>query len=620
MRLFTLFLFISLDAFAATYYVDTTNSAASDSNNGAQVTPWKTIGKATATVVAGDTVYIQPGLYNEYVTNTTSGSSVNPITFAGARVGGSLLTVIDPSTSISSWSAAPEINSNVWEAVVPFTPSEVTINTQRVAGVYSMGDISSTATNAYRNASSVGLLTGTNWLSFPTNVVMQSGETGNNINSWDGIEALWGTTGGKLYMRKRDGGQPSGVRASGVASCVSLIGRSYIIWSNIAIQNAYSGVLLSGTTNCTVVSNTILNGFTRIVCQSNSLNNLISGNQLTPNYYGYPDPGAWATQSTPDSGHVKREILYDIAKYVITGQQSSWDFAITFASGCTSNTVSGNNIYNGFGEGITINGSLGWVTNTVISGNTIRQMPSIGVLFSEDQFATQVYSNAFLDCNFNMRFHHIGSDNGTRLVFIYRNTSWQSNAYGDHIFLHCSGSSTPNTAWPSFRVYHNSFSAGQAGIEDNGNLYLGGQLTNSWFVNNVFSGAKYLYSTTSAWTNVANVGLFDYNEITTPLPTFPSGIPAGFFGSHNITNATSYEWDINSVPNFKLASDSIAINKAVDITSPFTIGSTTYPALPTGSDVKVGPAWDMGAFEFTNSLSTSLMSVGTVTITTIQSP
>lgn len=57
--------FLSLPVEAATYYVAKSNPAASDSNSGTETTPWKTIQKAANTLVAGDTVYVKAGIYQE---------------------------------------------------------------------------------------------------------------------------------------------------------------------------------------------------------------------------------------------------------------------------------------------------------------------------------------------------------------------------------------------------------------------------------------------------------------------------------------------------------------------------------------------------------------------------
>lgn len=68
-------------ASATTYYVSTSGS---DSNNGTSVsTPWRTIGKATATMVAGDQVRISPGTYSETLTPQSNGTSSNRITYMG---------------------------------------------------------------------------------------------------------------------------------------------------------------------------------------------------------------------------------------------------------------------------------------------------------------------------------------------------------------------------------------------------------------------------------------------------------------------------------------------------------------------------------------------------------
>lgn len=66
---------------AATYYV---SSSGNDGNIGNQLSPWLTVGKATSTAAAGDTVHIVgPTVYAEVVTVAHSGSSGSPIIFKG---------------------------------------------------------------------------------------------------------------------------------------------------------------------------------------------------------------------------------------------------------------------------------------------------------------------------------------------------------------------------------------------------------------------------------------------------------------------------------------------------------------------------------------------------------
>ena len=66
-------------ASAATYYVAKTGS---DSNPGTEAQPWLTIQKAANTLVAGDTVYVKAGTYEEIVRPVNSGTEGNYITYS----------------------------------------------------------------------------------------------------------------------------------------------------------------------------------------------------------------------------------------------------------------------------------------------------------------------------------------------------------------------------------------------------------------------------------------------------------------------------------------------------------------------------------------------------------
>jgi hypothetical protein len=56
--------------------------AGSDSNPGTKAQPWETIQKAADTLIAGDTVYIRAGTYEEQIIAQNSGSAGNYITYA----------------------------------------------------------------------------------------------------------------------------------------------------------------------------------------------------------------------------------------------------------------------------------------------------------------------------------------------------------------------------------------------------------------------------------------------------------------------------------------------------------------------------------------------------------
>ncbi len=64
-------------SFAANYYVDQNHPSASDANAGTLNAPWKTIRYAAETAVAGDTVFIRAGIYNECIYFDHSGNETS---------------------------------------------------------------------------------------------------------------------------------------------------------------------------------------------------------------------------------------------------------------------------------------------------------------------------------------------------------------------------------------------------------------------------------------------------------------------------------------------------------------------------------------------------------------
>ncbi|NIO87475.1 MAG: T9SS type A sorting domain-containing protein [Candidatus Aminicenantes bacterium] len=71
-----IFLLSTTISLATNYYVDRNHSSASDSNPGTLNSPWLTIQHAAETIVAGDTVFIRTGVYNEnvYLENDGNGT------------------------------------------------------------------------------------------------------------------------------------------------------------------------------------------------------------------------------------------------------------------------------------------------------------------------------------------------------------------------------------------------------------------------------------------------------------------------------------------------------------------------------------------------------------------
>lgn len=80
------------------YYVATNGN---DSNPGTEEKPWRTIQKAAGTVVAGDTVYIKEGTYNERVIPKSSGSPGNYITYTAYL--GDMVTIDGTGIPLPNW-------------------------------------------------------------------------------------------------------------------------------------------------------------------------------------------------------------------------------------------------------------------------------------------------------------------------------------------------------------------------------------------------------------------------------------------------------------------------------------------------------------------------------------
>jgi parallel beta-helix repeat protein len=96
------------DAAASTYYVD---PAGNDDGPGTAEAPWQTIQHAASTLLPGDTVIVQPGIYAEAVYVSTSGSAGAPITFQAQP--GAILESPYPGASLSAFDVQPGVGDVV---------------------------------------------------------------------------------------------------------------------------------------------------------------------------------------------------------------------------------------------------------------------------------------------------------------------------------------------------------------------------------------------------------------------------------------------------------------------------------------------------------------------------
>lgn len=589
---------------AATYYVATNGNNAAD---GSVATPWSNIWYAANTVAAGDTVIVEAGEYNEFVTNTVSGTSGNLITFSGQRgSGGEWLTIIDPSTTISNgWVAAAEIGAGVWKQTnMAFAVRELTINHKRVAFPYKAGDISASLASAFPGC---GLTNGLDLLALSSSYIVTN-DFGRAIYFWDGIEAMYCSTGSVCYLRLRDGSNPNGVNIRGSPNhdgtvstgvfypAINIHSNSYITWSNVLVRGAFAGFYLNGgsANNVSISSNYIAGGLSAVIIQNGASNNVVLGNTITCDYYGTTNLGAWENGGAP---YDTRHAVYEMSKNIMGGDSSaSHDDRVDFNTPGNTNLVMWNHIFSSIGSGVTMIGNVSAPTwNTEICSNSIQGHPSVGILLSEGCTQTSIHHNFFSDGNINVRCHHWDTGTETnRVIYLYRNTLWLTNTVGDHLYFHFNNDDGM-TYYPTLWCYHNSFSGGRGGITASSYAPDQEGLKNCFWLDNVFSGTKYYFSDYSTWVTNNLLGAFDWNMTTPPVPNYVTNYPS-WFGTNNIKSPSAV-WNTNTVPDFRLPDGSPAINAALDLTQSFAIGGTNYSALPRGSEVKVGPAWDMGALE-----------------------
>ena len=211
-----LVVFVLMPAHGTTYYVDASNG--NDSNQGTEAQPWLTIQKAANTLIAGDTVFIKTGIYNEIVTPQNSGTSGNYIVYLAYP--GDTVTIDGTDIPLPEWSGVFEIyldnyikvsglrviNSDdtgilIWES------SHIIIEKNYTYNTYSSGIASWYSSNIIINDNEVELacndglqecitVAGTDTFEISNNHVYNGGP---GTNGGEGIDAKDGSSNGKIY-------------------------------------------------------------------------------------------------------------------------------------------------------------------------------------------------------------------------------------------------------------------------------------------------------------------------------------------------------------------------------------------------------------------------------------
>lgn len=594
------FLLSCVLATGASFYVSTTGNNA---NAGTVGSPWRNVWYAANHVAAGDTVNVGAGTFNEFVTNTVSGTPGNPITFIGAS---SWATIIDPSTDLSTgWVAAPEVGSGVWKNTAPFETHELTIAGKRLAFVNTTNSIAVNANIAYTTNY---ITTGSQLLALGTSATVKPVYNGVQIPFWDGIEAMWSASGTTTFLRLRNGSDPNSLAIrvapnateplsslTPVQSTVQMTA-SNIVYSGFAVRGGVGQFLLtgSGCRDNVIRSNLISNGVAGVFATTSAHRNLIQGNTFTADFYGTTNIGSWIEPGTVAAA--KRENIYQISKYFM-GNQGSLDDRVYLYHCGDSNTVTGNVFLPSLGLAVEAQGSVGSpFFGTTISSNLVQSQPSVGIELDEGATQVQVFDNTVLDCNISLRMHDWGmTGDSDRVAYVFRNKFWLPSSSGDHVFFHWYDS-TPDTYHPVLWFYHNDLSGGRGGIEpDVENDWADLGMSKVYLVNNVFDNGRFVLSWDPFWSSSTQMGACDYN--LRQICLYPNTSPAAWEQAHEIVNAGPF-WPNNVIPmSWGLPANSPARDAALDLTTSFTLNGNSFSALPTDGTVKRGPSWDIGAVE-----------------------
>ena len=112
-----LLIITSFGSYANTYCVAPTGN---DTNPGTETQPWATIQKAANTVVAGDTVFVKAGTYNERVIVQHSGTNDNYIVFSGFN--NEVVTITGTGISWgASWNGLFDLSDKSYVKIQGFT-------------------------------------------------------------------------------------------------------------------------------------------------------------------------------------------------------------------------------------------------------------------------------------------------------------------------------------------------------------------------------------------------------------------------------------------------------------------------------------------------------------------
>jgi len=572
---------------AAVYFVATSGA---DTDPGTPEKPFRSIQRAADIVGPGDTVVVRAGIYPESVAIKTSGAPGRLIVFEGERgADGAWLTIVDRSRPVGTWVPAPEIGPGVFKSLESASaPYCMTLDGKQLARIRDDFMASGKGFDLMRLPADA-----------PCGEEMDSFDPRqrSRVKFWDAIEALYAHQGGVTYFRFRNGDEPNGrnLKAAPAGGGFEISDQSHVVIRKFHVRGAANSVVIRGpkARHNVVEENYLAHGRTRVTITDGAAFNLVRNNQMTLNYYGHNDPGAWGA-AQPDRRSALRLRVYRVFKHLV-GHNSSDDVAVCLRKAGEGNEIFGNHMFNGL-----IGVSCGDCRSARVYRNVIHNMSSIGILTSEDAGKGAVdgefFDNLVYDSNINLRIHHYNNSlKGQRREFHYRNLFYEPPGLGSHIYVHwTSKTMEKGAAHPEIYLYHNTFVGGRSGLAISAYAEKDG-VAGIMVWNNLFSGCAVVPTTQAMRSRKDLFGALDYNwfggHLSAPIP--PS------YGEHNVMVKGPLPWPSEALPDFRLPEDCTARGAGLDLSRPINVGGRVLPPL---AGLKPGyfkgPAPDCGALEF----------------------
>ncbi|MGC9319992.1 MAG: right-handed parallel beta-helix repeat-containing protein, partial [Armatimonadota bacterium] len=525
----------------------------------------------------------------ETIAPVVSGEPERPIVLEGERgPDGEWLTLLDIGVPVSGWEPAPEVGPGVFRTDdLDFVPYSMTLDGKQLLRMH--------------DTRIMAPGTGFEYLALPADAPVEAEYPGGYVDEqgfWDGVEVIYGAHEGVTYIRFRDGDDPTGMdlRAAPAGGGIQLRDVSHWTIRDLRIGNAEDCVVIEGgqAHHNTVQRCFLSNGHNRVVITGGAASNTVRDNEMTLNYYGYDDPGAWGAVERTMHTSIRCR-LYRAFK-TIQGPGGSDDHGVWLRRAGPGNEVRGNHIYAGL-----IGVSTGDCRDADVHHNVIHGMSSIGILTSEDAQRGPVdlraHDNLVYDCNINFRLHHYNNClPGQRREYHYRNLSWQRPGMGTHIYIHwTSEEMTEGCDHPELYLYHNSFVGGYRAFVTSGWADDGGGNRGIWLLNNILDAGYALYGSSDYMADAMMMGPVDHNLL---VGTINHG-DAAWLGEHNVALEDAPLWPAEGMPDFELTEDSPARGIGLDLSRPFEVMGRTHDAMP-GMEPGyfTGPAPDAGALQF----------------------